>query len=130
MKKVTTNNIKSKAIPSFLINVKITKKQKANKKYNVSFPFFWFSIISKYIRRALSEKYTATNPSAHPLNKYFPIVKKTKNKKNMYLLSLKKIYIKISGGKNINVNEIFGSTSFQKPKSVANEDEKAGANEG
>ena len=31
IKKVTKNNISSKAIPSFLINVKITKKQKAIK---------------------------------------------------------------------------------------------------
>ena len=69
-------------------------------------------------------------PSAQPLNKYFPIIKKTKEIKTIYETSFKKIYVKINGGKNIKLNESFGKTSFQYPNKVDNEAAKAGTKVG
>ena len=72
----------------------------------------------------------ATRPSAQPLNKNFPIVKKTIDKKIKYLVFFRKTLAKIKGGRNINEKESFGKTSFQCPTKTAREDAKAGTNVG
>ena len=42
-----------------------------------------------YIKSVLETKYIATRPSAQPLNKYFPIMKKTIDKKIRYWVFLR-----------------------------------------
>ena len=44
----------------------------------------------KYIKNELIPKYKAINPSAQPLNKYLPIIKRTMDKKIKYLAPFKK----------------------------------------
>ena len=64
---------------------KKTKNPKINPKKTKT------SDTKKYINNELSPKYTATNPSAQPVNKYFPIKKRTRHRKIKYFTSLKKI---------------------------------------
>ena len=68
----------------------------------------------------------ATIPSTHPLNKYFPIVKKTILKKIKYWVFFKNEKVKINGGRNIREKESLGKTSFQCPTVVARDAENAG----
>ena len=78
----------SNAIPSFLISVRIIKKQNAIKWKSIFFlKKSLLETISTYIKNVLKQKYTATRPSAQPLNKNFPIVKKIIDKKIRYWVS-------------------------------------------
>ena len=131
IKKVVIKSSSNKTIPSFLIRVRDVKKQKAiNEKNNFFLYKSLSAIIITYIKSELNPKYTATRPSAQPLNKYFPIVKKTIDKKIKQYVFFKNELIKINGGKNINKKEIFGKTSFQCPMSEANVEANAGASKG